>query len=240
MHGTWIEERRDGRSLPYYWLRFGREPAELTEGTDIHAVRNGFVSVTPLQLDLTAHKLKQTAFGGSCVNQQTKADRDGFAALMRAPAAAWACHARAGPGVGGDAAARLRPRPVAGRGVVGAHDPDSTAERRWRELICRLSVIAALHIEPGHRVLEVGTGSGFTAAILARMSARVVTVERFRTLAEDARKRLEALGIFNVVVKHADGSGGRRPRRLSTASSSGPPSTACRAPSPISWPPTAS
>ncbi len=60
VHGTWIEERRDGRSLPYYWLRFGREPAELAEGTDIHAVRNGFVSVTPLQLDLTAHKVRQS------------------------------------------------------------------------------------------------------------------------------------------------------------------------------------
>lgn len=58
VHGMWVDERRDGRSLPYYWLRFGREPAELVEGTDLHAVRNNFVSVTPLQLDLTAHKVK--------------------------------------------------------------------------------------------------------------------------------------------------------------------------------------
>lgn len=58
VHGMWIDERRDGRGLPYYWLRFGREPAELVEGTDLHAIRNRYVSVTPLQLDLTAHKLR--------------------------------------------------------------------------------------------------------------------------------------------------------------------------------------
>jgi len=57
-HSLWIDERRDGRGLPYYWLRFGREPAELVEGTDFHAIRNNFVSVTPLQLDLTAHRLR--------------------------------------------------------------------------------------------------------------------------------------------------------------------------------------
>lgn len=72
----------------------------------------------------------------------------------------------------------------------------------------QVSVISQLQLEPGHRVLEVGTGSGFTAAILARLAARVVTVERFRTLADEARTRLSALGIVNVQVKHADGGNG--------------------------------
>ena len=53
-----IEERADGRGLPYYWLRFGRDTSELREGTDLHAVRNNFVSVTPLKLDLTAHEFR--------------------------------------------------------------------------------------------------------------------------------------------------------------------------------------
>ena len=53
-----IEERADGRDLPYYWLRFGRDETELREGTDLHAVKSGFVSVTPLKLDLTAHELR--------------------------------------------------------------------------------------------------------------------------------------------------------------------------------------
>jgi 5'-nucleotidase len=53
-----IEERADGRGLPYYWLRFGRDSSELREGTDLHAVRSNLVSVTPLKLDLTAHEVK--------------------------------------------------------------------------------------------------------------------------------------------------------------------------------------
>jgi len=53
-----IEERSDGRGLPYYWLRFGRDTTELREGTDIHAVKSNFVSVTPLKFDLTAHELR--------------------------------------------------------------------------------------------------------------------------------------------------------------------------------------
>ena len=57
-HGLWIDQRADGRGLPYYWLRFGREPSELRDGTDLHAVRNNMVSITPLTLDLTAHALR--------------------------------------------------------------------------------------------------------------------------------------------------------------------------------------
>lgn len=58
-HGLWIDQRVDGRGFPYYWLRFGRQPSELKEGTDLHAVRNDMVSVTPLTLDLTAHALRE-------------------------------------------------------------------------------------------------------------------------------------------------------------------------------------
>jgi protein-L-isoaspartate(D-aspartate) O-methyltransferase len=69
-------------------------------------------------------------------------------------------------------------------------------------------IIASLAIEPGHRVLEVGTGSGFSAAVMARLAARVVTVERYKTLTELARQRFEALGITNAFVRQADGSQG--------------------------------
>jgi 5'-nucleotidase len=57
MHGLWIEERKDGRGFPYYWLRFGREAPEVRSGTDMAALRDGFVSVTPLHLDLTANEV---------------------------------------------------------------------------------------------------------------------------------------------------------------------------------------
>ena len=57
VHGLWIDERKDGRNFPYYWLRFGREPVEVREGTDLAALRDNYVSVTPMQLDLTAQDL---------------------------------------------------------------------------------------------------------------------------------------------------------------------------------------
>jgi protein-L-isoaspartate(D-aspartate) O-methyltransferase len=69
-------------------------------------------------------------------------------------------------------------------------------------------VVAALELNNGHRVLEVGTGSGFTAAVIARLAGRVITLERYRTLAEQARQRFEKLGLTNAVARHADGANG--------------------------------
>ncbi len=62
-----------------------------------------------------------------------------------------------------------------------------------------------LHVQKRQRVLEVGTGSGYQAAILSRLAGQVLTVERFRTLADAARARLEKLGFHNVEVMLADG-----------------------------------
>jgi protein-L-isoaspartate(D-aspartate) O-methyltransferase len=70
------------------------------------------------------------------------------------------------------------------------------------------SALASLDIQPGHKVLEIGTGSGFTAAVMGRLSGRVLSVERFKTLVEGARQRLEALQITNVLVRQADGRDG--------------------------------
>jgi protein-L-isoaspartate(D-aspartate) O-methyltransferase len=69
-------------------------------------------------------------------------------------------------------------------------------------------VITALGIEPAHRVLEIGTGTGYTAALMARLSARVTTVERYRTLCENAKQRFEAQQLSSINVRHADGSNG--------------------------------
>src|SRR5690606_9981889 len=65
-----------------------------------------------------------------------------------------------------------------------------------------------LAIEPGNRVLEIGTGSGYTAAVMARLAGRVVTIDRYRTLAEQAKQRFDALGITNAIARQADGSNG--------------------------------
>ena len=62
-----------------------------------------------------------------------------------------------------------------------------------------------LRLRPRDRVLEIGTGSGYQAAILARLAREVVTVERYRSLAETARKRFDELGIRNIEVLHGDG-----------------------------------
>ncbi|RWB77541.1 MAG: protein-L-isoaspartate(D-aspartate) O-methyltransferase [Mesorhizobium sp.] len=70
------------------------------------------------------------------------------------------------------------------------------------------AVIAALHIEPGNRVLEIGTGSGYTAAVMSRLAARVITIDRYKTLTEQAKQRFEALAISNIIVRQADGSNG--------------------------------
>lgn len=57
-HSLWVDERRDGRGLPYFWLSFGREPPEELPGTDITAVRSNRIAVTPLHLDLTAYEVR--------------------------------------------------------------------------------------------------------------------------------------------------------------------------------------
>ncbi len=62
-----------------------------------------------------------------------------------------------------------------------------------------------LDVEPQHRVLEIGTGSGYQSAVLSRLAREVVTVERYRTLAETARQRVETLGYSNITVLVGDG-----------------------------------
>lgn len=62
-----------------------------------------------------------------------------------------------------------------------------------------------LAVRPEHKVLEIGTGSGYQAAVLSRLAREVVTIERYRTLADDARERLGRLGFGNIEVLTGDG-----------------------------------
>lgn len=75
------------------------------------------------------------------------------------------------------------------------------------------SVVAAmteaLQLGGGEQVLEIGTGSGYQAAILSQLAARVVSIERVGRLAARARTALDALGVSNVVVYLGDGTQGR-------------------------------
>ncbi len=63
----------------------------------------------------------------------------------------------------------------------------------------------ALEVRADHKVLEIGTGSGYHAAILSRMCKRVYTVERYHQLLGEAEMRFRRLGINNIVTRHSDG-----------------------------------
>jgi protein-L-isoaspartate(D-aspartate) O-methyltransferase len=62
-----------------------------------------------------------------------------------------------------------------------------------------------LQLQPSHRALEIGTGSGYQAAILSKLCKDVLSIERFRTLVDRARTRLEQLGSDNVEIILGDG-----------------------------------
>jgi protein-L-isoaspartate(D-aspartate) O-methyltransferase len=66
----------------------------------------------------------------------------------------------------------------------------------------------ALELGERMKVLEIGTGSGYQAAVLARLARRVYTVERYRTLLKEAEARFAALRLSNIVTRHGDGSKG--------------------------------
>ncbi len=81
-----------------------------------------------------------------------------------------------------------------------------------RQTISQPFMVAAmtqcLHLDSSLRVLEIGTGSGYQTAILARLAGRVYTIERIAPLLESARERLAALGVFNVQYRLGDGTAG--------------------------------
>ena len=66
----------------------------------------------------------------------------------------------------------------------------------------------ALRLKPRDRVLEIGTGSGYQTAVLARLARYVYTVERYRTLLGEAEARLKQLGVQNVISRFGDGGEG--------------------------------
>ena len=68
-------------------------------------------------------------------------------------------------------------------------------------------MMEGLGLTPVAHVLEIGAGSGYATAVLARLGSEVLAVERFRTLVLEARGRLEALGIANARVEWGDGLG---------------------------------
>jgi protein-L-isoaspartate(D-aspartate) O-methyltransferase len=95
-------------------------------------------------------------------------------------------------------------RDAAYRDAAIAIPEGQTMSQPW--VVARMTEL--LRIVPGERILEIGTGSGYQAAILATLGARVLTIERHPRLADAARQRLAEQGIENVEVEVGDGSGG--------------------------------
>jgi protein-L-isoaspartate(D-aspartate) O-methyltransferase len=71
-----------------------------------------------------------------------------------------------------------------------------------------VTLVEALKLKPSHRVLDIGTGSGFVAAVIGRLAERVLTIDRYKTLVTLAQERMDKLALRNVIVRQADGSAG--------------------------------
>lgn len=121
---------------------------------------------------------------------------------------------------------RLRERGVNNVAVLRALEtlpreifvPHRHADLAWRDIALPIAcgqtmpepyivarMMEALKLAPEHRVLEIGTGNGYSAAILGKLAREVVSYERFEALAIAAEKRLQTLGLSNVRVVCADG-----------------------------------
>ena len=83
---------------------------------------------------------------------------------------------------------------------------DQTISQPW--VVARMTEL--MEIEPDHKVLEVGTGSGYQTAVLSRLARWVTSLERVPELARQAIERMRALGIDNVKIVSFDGSAGWR------------------------------
>jgi protein-L-isoaspartate(D-aspartate) O-methyltransferase len=88
----------------------------------------------------------------------------------------------------------------------------------------------SLQVEKSHKVLEIGTGSGYQAAVLSRLARRVYTIERFQSLLKEAELRFRDLRIHNITSKVADGAKGWKEqapfeRIIVTAAADGIPQT---------------
>lgn len=120
----------------------------------------------------------------------------------------------------------LRERGIANIAVLRALEtlpreqfvPHRHADLAWRDIALPIAcgqtmsepylvarMVESLNLLAAHRVLEIGTGNGYSTAILARIGKEIVSVERFHSLAVAAATRLSGLGFANVQVLHGDG-----------------------------------
>ena len=115
---------------------------------------------------------------------------------------------------------RIAPRVLEAMGIVPRHEFVPTDELRWAyedgplpighgHTISQPYIVALstdlLNVKPADAVLDIGTGSGYQAAMLAEIAAKVFSIEIIPSLAAEAAKRLEELGYGNIEIKIGDG-----------------------------------
>ena len=228
-----VVEDTDPRGRKCYWIGGGDPVWEDIPGTDFAAVGAGYISITPLQLDMTDREQLTC-----CSRARSPLGPGGLLSERRGPRAPQGAdrlparerhRGRTGPGRDGGRAARdtscrrrsaIRPtRTTRSRSARGRRSRSPRWWRASRELAA---------VTPRDRVLEIGAGSGYQAAVLAQLARFVFTVERLPRLAEAARGRSRgARAIGNVSVQVMDGTprlarpgavrGDRRERRRAPA-----------------------
>ena len=170
--------------------RWGKTP-----GTDVGALAAHRITVTALKTDFTDYEMNtqlETALGAVKLQNAQMKDREGFAAFMLRMRS-----------IGFDnnaliAAMEAVPR----RGFIPSAFSDAVWSHRTAPIDCgeviegvdiQAKLIDMLNLEPHHRILEIGTGSCHSAAVMARLSERVLTYDRFQTLVDQVNYALKNL-----------------------------------------------
>ncbi|MCI0466725.1 MAG: protein-L-isoaspartate O-methyltransferase [Beijerinckiaceae bacterium] len=146
-----------------------------------------------MSFEATAHRLKD--------EEHEARDRAEFLMMLRARGIQDVNLLRAAETVPREIFVPHRFADLAGRPIALPLRCGQTLPEPW--LTARL--IEAAAVLPHHRVLEIGTGSGYATALLARLSREVLSIERFQSLAIEAEARLGRLGITNAAVAFGDG-----------------------------------
>ena len=198
-----VEQRRDGRAIPYYWLMFQKPTYIPPDGSDLEALAAGKVSITPLKLDLTDQD-ERARYAAAFALKTEKPIRHALRADRRRKRRS-----------GRSFCLRLRARGIGDLPLLRAMEltprslflPQRFADIAARDIALPIGcgqtstppstlalMIDALKVQEGARVLEVGAGSGYATALMSQMGAEIVTLERCQTLALEARSRLAAFG----------------------------------------------
>ena len=208
--GGYIVERTDPRGGAYYWIGYAPGEHELDEESDLARRAHGYISVTPLHLDLTHEATRRKLARAIRRRPEQDAGAMNVPAMQRLIAElrqSGITDEKVLAAIGAVDRERFVPAPFAERAWENTALPISFGQTISQPLVVA-SMTEALRVGPRMKVLEIGTGSGYQAAVLAKLARRVYSIERFKPLSKEAERLLIELGIYNVVCDVGDGSKG--------------------------------